>query len=139
MDLAKLYYHPKFVHFPLALFPVSFGSFLLYAATGAADFETGAFVAAGFGVVSTPLAILSGFLDWKIRYKAFMTPIFRIKIVGAFVLFALSAPAVLLRILVRDVATLPLGEMGWAYGTLLAATVPLCITLGHYGGKLVFH
>lgn len=139
MALANLYYHPKCVHFPLALFPVSFVSFLLYTATGAADFETGAFVAAGFGVVSMPLAILSGFLDWRIRYKAFMTSIFRIKIVSAFVLFALSALAVMLRILVRDVAAFPLGGLGWAYGALLGATVPLCIVLGHYGGKLVFH
>lgn len=134
-----LYFHPIFVHFPQALFPVALASFVLYLATGARDFEVGAFLSAGFGAVGAPVTTATGFLDWKIRYQGYMTSVFRIKIVGAFVLIGLSVPAVVLRCLVPDVAALPLSGAGIAYAGLLAACAGTCVVLGHYGGKLVFH
>lgn len=134
-----MYFHPMFVHFPQALFPAAFASFLLYLATGAGGFEAAAFVIAAFGAVAAPVTTLTGFLDWKIRYKGYMTPVFRIKIVGAFVLIGLSVPAVLLRYFVPGVASLPLAGAGWIYAGLLAACVGTCVVLGYYGGKLVFH
>ena len=133
------YFHPIFVHFPQALFPVAFVSFAVYLATGARTFETGAYVAAGFGALVAPVTTIGGFLDWKFRYQAYMTSVFRIKIVGAFALIALSVPAVLLRTLVPGVAALPLAGAGYAYAGLLAACFATCVVLGHYGGKLVFH
>lgn len=140
MNLPENFYaHPKFVHFPQALFPVAFASFLLYLATGAPDFETGAFVAAGFGAAASPVTTLTGFVDWKVRYKGYMTPVFRIKIIGAFVLIALSIPAVLLRLYVPGATALPLSGAGWVCAALLAASAGTCVVLGHYGGKLVFH
>lgn len=135
----NVYYHPIFVHFPQALFPVAFASFAFYLGTGNRDFEVGAFVAAAFGAGIAPITTLTGFADWKIRYKGYMTSVFKIKITGSFVLIALSVPTVLLRLLVPDVAALPLSTAGWAYAALLAACVVTCIVLGHYGGKLVFH
>lgn len=140
MNLPENFYaHPMFVHFPLGLFPVAFASFLLYLATGALEFEAGAFVAAGFGAVVSPLTTLTGFIDWKVRYKGYMTSVFRIKIIGAFVLIALSIPAVLLRLSSQETTALPLSAAGWIYATLLAASAGTCVVLGHYGGKLVFH
>lgn len=133
------YFHPIFVHFPQALFPVGFAVFLLYLATGAGDFEVASFVIVSAGMVASPVTTITGFLDWKIRYKGYMTSVFRIKIVGAFVLIGLSISAVLLRYLVPGVAYLPLSGAGWAYAGLLGACVATCVVLGHYGGKLVFH
>ncbi len=133
------YFHPILVHFPQALFPAAFASFVLYLATGAGYFEAGAYVAAGFGALAAPFTTLGGFADWKIRYKAYMTSVFRIKIVGAFALIALSVPAVVLRTLVPGVAALPLAGAGYAYAALLTACAATCVVLGHYGGKLVFH
>ena len=54
-------------------------------------------------------------------------------------LIGLSVPAVLLRTLVPDVASLPLSGAGYGYAGLLAACVATCVVLGNYGGKLVFH
>lgn len=68
-----------------------------------------------------------------------MTSVFRIKIVGAFVLMALAAPAVLLRTFHSDLAVLPLRGLGWVYLGLLAACTATVVVLGYYGGKLVFH
>lgn len=135
----NLYTHPMFVHFPLGLFPVAFVSFLLYLATGRPEFEAGAFVSAGFGAILSPVTTLTGFIDWKVRYKGTMTSVFRIKIVGAFVLIALSFPAVLLRLSSHETTALPLSGTGWVYAALLAASTGTCVVLGHYGGKLVFH
>lgn len=140
MDLpVKPYTHPMFVHFPLGLFPVAFASFLLYLATGAPEFEAGAFVAAGFGAVASPVTTLTGFIDWKVRYKGTMTSVFRIKILGAFALIVFSVPAVLLRLPSAEATALPLSGSGWIYAGLLAASAGTCVVLGHYGGKLVFH
>ncbi len=133
------YFHPIFVHFPQALFPVALASFVVYLATGAEELETGAYVAAAFGALAGPFTTITGFADWKVRYKGYMTSVFRIKITGAFVLVGLSVPAVLLRSLVPDVAELPLSGAGYAYAGLLAACVATCVVLGRYGGRLVFH
>jgi len=131
--------HPIFVHFPQALFPVAFTALSLYLLTGIREFETGAFVAALFGALAAPVTTATGFFDWWNRYQAYMTSVFRIKIIGAFVLMALAGPAVLLRTFHPDLAALPLGGLGWAYFGLLAACTATCVVLGYYGGKLVFH
>ncbi len=133
------YFHPIFVHFPQALFPVALASFVVYLVTGAEELETGAYVAVAFGALAAPFTTLTGLADWKTRYKAYMTSVFRIKITGAFVLIGLSVPAVVLRSLVPDVAALPLAGAGYVYAGLLAACVATCVVLGYYGGKLVFH
>lgn len=131
--------HPMFVHFPQALFPMAFASFCLYFATGAREFESGAFVAVLFGTLAAPVTTATGFFDWWNRYQAYMTSVFKIKITGAFVLMALACPAVLLRSFHPEIAGLPLGGVGWAYFGLLAACAATCVVLGYYGGKLVFH
>lgn len=128
-----------FVHFPQALFPVAFGAFCLYFATGVREFEAGAFVCALFGVLAAPMTAATGLLDWWTHYKAYMTSVFRIKIAGSCVLIALGASAVLLRAFHPDLAVLPLGALGWAYFGVLAACTATCVVVGYYGGKLVFH
>jgi len=134
-----VYFHPIFVHFPQALFPVAFASFVLYLVTGNDLFERGTFLMMMFGLAATPVTMITGYIDWKVRYKGYMTPVFKIKIITGFVLIGLSLSAVLLRALVPEVALLPLSGMGWLRAGLLAACVGSCVVEGHYGGKLVFH
>lgn len=131
--------HPMFVPFASALFPVAFAAFCVYFATGVREFEAGAFVCALFGLLATPATAATGLLDWWTHYKAYMTSVFRIKIVGALVLMTLATPAVLLRAFHPDLAVLPLAGLGWAYFGLLAACTATCVVLGYYGGKLIFH
>lgn len=134
-----LYFHPIFVHFPQALFPVAFASLLLYLVTGDAVFETGAYLMSAFGLAFSPVTMITGYIDWKVRYKGYMTSVFKIKIVTGFVLVGLSLAAVLLRALVPETALLPLSGLGWLRAMLLAGCVASCVVEGHYGGKLVFH
>lgn len=140
MEFPKgIYFHPIFVHFPQALFPVAFASFVLYLITGNVLFERGTYLMTVFGLIATPVTMLTGYIDWKVRYKGYMTPVFKIKIVTGFVLVGFSLSAVLLRTLVPDVSLLPLSGTGWLLAGLLAACVGSCVVEGHYGGKLVFH
>ena len=131
--------HPMFVPFASALFPVAFAAFCVYFATGVREFEAGAFVCALFGLLATPATAATGLLDWWTHYKAYMTSVFRVKIVGAIVLLLLAAPAVLLRAFHPDLVLLPLGGLGYLYFALLAACTATCVVLGYSGGKLVFH
>jgi uncharacterized membrane protein len=131
--------HPMFIAFPAALFPTAFAAFCVYCATGVREFESGAFVCALFGLLATPATGATGLLDWWTHYKAYMTSVFRIKIVGAVVLMLLAVLAVLLRAFHPELALLPLGAAGWAYFGLLAACSGTVVVLGYYGGKLVFH
>lgn len=132
-------FHPACVHFPQALFPVAFASAVAYLALGIRELETGAYQCAFFGLLSLPLATLSGLIDWKLRFKGAMTRVFRIKIVGSLLLIALALPAVLLRTYYPDLLVLPLHVAGWGYLLLLAACAADCVILGYYGGRLVFH
>jgi len=134
-----LYFHPIFVHFPQALFPVAFASLLLCLVTGDALFERGASLMIAFGLAFSPVTMITGYIDWKVRYKGYMTPVFKIKIVTGFILVGLSLAAVLLRALVPETALLPLSGLGWVRAALLAGCVASCVVEGHYGGKLVFH
>jgi uncharacterized membrane protein len=131
--------HPMFVPFASALFPVAFAAFCVYFATGIREFEAGAFVCTIFGLLAVPVTAATGFLDWWTHYKAYMTTVFRIKIVAAVVLMLLGASTVALRAYHPDLAVLPLAGLGWAYFGLLAACSVTCVVLGYYGGKLVFH
>jgi len=133
------YFHPIPVHFPLALFPAAFASLLLYLYSGLPEFENATYIMLIFGLLATPLAIATGFTDWKIRYRGQMTKVFRIKIIGATFLTALSLPALLIRLQHPEVTALPLNVTGWMYLGLLAACQVVCMIVGHYGGKLVFH
>jgi uncharacterized membrane protein len=131
--------HPMFVPFASALFPAAFAAYCVYLATGAREFEAGAFVGALFGLLAIPATMATGLLDWWTHYKAYMTSVFRIKIVGAVVLLLLAASAVLLRAFHPGLVLLPLGGLGYVYFALLAACSATCVVLGYYGGKLVFH
>ena len=140
MQIPKgLYFHPIFVHFPQALFPVAFAMFLVHAVSGRAEFEAAAWITMAFGTLATPVTIVTGFLDWKFRYKAYLTSVFKIKIVGSFILLGLGIAAIAVRWLYPAAAELPMAGAGWLYSGLLGACVLNCVVLGHYGGKLVFH
>jgi len=131
--------HPMCVHFPQALFPVAFASALLYLALGIRECEAGAYLCAFFGLLSSPAAILSGVIDWKLRFRGGMTRVFKIKIAGSALLVVLALPAVLLRAYHPDLLLHPLQGAGLSYLSLLAACVADCTVLGFYGGRLVFH
>jgi len=131
--------HPMFVHFPQALFPVAFASFILGMLTRNPIFESGALTALIFGLLSSPVCIISGYIDWKLRYKGAMTRVFGIKIWGAYVLLLLAAVALVVRLVYPEIAAMHASWPVVLYAGLLGACTATCVVLGYYGGKLVFH
>lgn len=133
------YFHPIPVHFPLALYPSSFLSFLLYFFYGLLELEHAAYIMLFLGTVALPLTIISGIADWKIRYRGQLTRVFKIKIISAFLILIFSLPAILIRFANPELVALPLNLMGWVYFILLGFSLIPCMIVGHYGGTLVFH
>jgi uncharacterized membrane protein len=131
--------HPMFVHFPQALFPVAFASFVLGLLTGNRIFESGALTAVIFGLLSSPVCIVTGYIDWKLRYKGVMTRVFRIKIWGAIILVLLGGAALVVRLLHPEIAGMGASGPVVLYASLLGACSATCVVLGYYGGGLVFH
>jgi len=131
--------HPMFVHFPQALFPVAFASFIFGMLTRNPIFESGALTALTFGLLSSPVCIISGHIDWKLRYKGAMTRVFKIKIWGAYILLLLAAVALVVRLLHPEIAAMHACWPVALYAGLLGACTATCVVLGYYGGKLVFH
>jgi uncharacterized membrane protein len=131
--------HPIFVHFPQALFPVAFASFVLGMLTGNRIFESGALTAVIFGLLSSPVCIITGHIDWRLRYSGAMTRVFRIKIWGAYILAFLAAAALAVRLLHPEIAGMGISVPVILYASLLGACTVTCVVLGYYGGKLVFH
>jgi len=128
-----------FVHFSQALFPVAFASFVLGLLTGNRVFESGALTSVIFGLLSSPVCILSGYIDWKLRYKGIMTRVFRIKSWGSFVLVSLAAVALAVRLLHPEIVGMGISGPVILYASLLGACSATCVVLGYYGGKLVFY
>lgn len=81
--------HPMTVHFPIAfmmLVPVFNVLFLL---TGNAGFETSAFYVLAAGLVSTPVAMLTGPYNWWLNYGARWTYVIVVKVGGSLLLLTL--------------------------------------------------
>jgi uncharacterized membrane protein len=133
------YLHPMFVHFSQALFPVAFASFVIGLLTGNSVFESGALTAVIFGLLSSPACSITGYLDWKLRYKGVMTRVIRIKSWGSIILVLLAAVALAFRLLHPEIAGMGTTGPVILYASLLGACSFTCVVLGYYGGKLVFH
>lgn len=133
------FFHPIPVHFPLALFPSAFVSFVLYVFFGLIELEHASYIMLLLGMLSVPFTIISGITDWRIRYHGQMTRVFKIKIISSVAILSLSFPAVLIRLTHQEISILPLDVTGWIYFSLLGALLIPCTVVGHFGGKLVFH
>lgn len=129
--------HPIVVHLPNGALPA--GILFLYLAllTGSRDLERAAFFILVLVLVSTPVAGVTGYFDWKGRYGGRKVPIFHRKIGLAAGLFALELAGVVLRGGWPGLFG-PGAALWWVYLVLVTATLPLLVLLGHWGGNLVF-
>ncbi len=124
----KLHAHPALVHFPIALCAVAAILNLADRLLGSEALETAALVNLVIGLAAVPLAILTGLMDWRYQYGGRLTSIFRWKMGLSFLLMALGAAALGLR----------LGASGVAYDAALTLHLPLVLGLGFVGGRITF-
>ncbi|MFQ6110442.1 MAG: rubredoxin-like domain-containing protein [Nitrospinota bacterium] len=131
-----LHPHPIATHFPTALFPVSLLLFLLFVLRGTLHFERGAYYGVILGTLGTAAAVLTGFIDWRVRFKrATGVPVRRKQRLGFILLvvsLALSFWWTFLFPFFPSAVGIALNLAGLGLATVLVAA------LGYYGGKLVF-
>ena len=129
--------HPIAVHFTNALFPVAFLFLVLSLLFQEDCWRQTYFSIMVLATISSPIAYLTGIIDWKQRYKGAKTSLFAKKIRSGIGLMAVGILCTVWYALYPGI----LDGTGVARVIFLAlnlSTIPLAVVLGHLGGKLVF-
>ncbi len=133
----RFHLHPISVHFPNGILPaaVVFLGLAFYFKNGA--LETVAYYNLIFVLITLPLVLLSGYLEWQKRYRGIKSTVFIVKIFCA-ILVVLSV-LVLVFWRLFDPAVLAEGSPYRLYYLGLAGVmVGAAAISGHLGGRLVF-
>jgi predicted heme/steroid binding protein/uncharacterized membrane protein len=127
----KMHSHPASVHFPIAFCAAA--SFLHFVALviDCPTCETVAYWNLVMGLVTSPLPIFSGFVDWIYQFAGRPTQLFLAKIVLS-VLFVVVGGVVLA---LRHFGG---GEPGIIYHLLYLSFAPQVLALGFIGGRITF-
>lgn len=123
--------HPISVHIPNGVLPIAVFFVLIGVLFNAEAFKLAAYFNLSMVFLALPLVIYTGFVEWRDRYRASMTPVFRIKIACA----AVTAVCVAILVVWRSFST----EAGGVFYVLLhLVALGAAGIAGHLGGKLVF-
>ena len=133
--MVKHHAHPVSVHMPNGLVPVSVVLFILAWLFGSALFVKAGFINLVFVVLSLPLVLYSGILEWKKKYNGGLTPIFKVKILAAVTTTTACLISVIWFIVDPGVLSSP---KAWAFILLNLIMLAAAGIAGHIGGKLVF-
>lgn len=136
-QMSKHHLHPISVHFPNGVLPVSVIFLVVSALFQISIFSTVAHYNLMFVVLSMPVVLVSGFIDWKLRYNGAMTAPFKIKIACGIVVTIVSLLLVIWLFIDPQVAVsspLKIPFIGVCLVLLAAAGLA-----GFFGGKLVFN
>lgn len=133
----KHHLHPITVHFPNGIVPaiVIFLALALY--FNSTVLETAAYCNLVFVLVMLPLVLLTGFIEWRKRYKGIKTAIFITKITCSLIVLALACTLVFWRLINPGVveAGSPSRLIYLGIAVALLAVVGFA---GLLGGKLLF-
>lgn len=130
-------FHRMTSHFPISLLMTASLFLLLYEYTGNGSFEVAAYYTLSLGVAASPLSVLSGLWSWKVTYLGLMTRIFKAKIIFSISLLVIGLLCVILRTL-NPAIIIEGSFLSWIYFVMVMSLTPQVITLGYYGGKIVF-
>lgn len=129
--------HPVLVHFPIAYIIAAGLLSIIYVLTGNSLLEAAAYYFLLLGGAAAPLAVLAGYLSWRVTYQGTITSIFAKKIRFSIFLMVVLSICILWRTL--DPSILTQGTAAsWLYLLLILSLTPMVILLGYYGGKLVY-
>jgi len=133
--ILKYHLHPISVHTPNGVLPVGLVFLALAIVFGLAGFEQAAFYNMVFVLVTMPVVIITGYLEWRNRYKGVLTKIFWAKIVSATVATVALITLVGWRVIDPQVTA---SIHRWTYLAVALVMVAAVGLAGHMGGKLVF-
>ena len=135
--MLKHHLHPVSVHIPNGVLPVSVIFIILAVFSGSKALQTAALYNMVFVVLTIPLVLFSGYIEWRNRYQSALTHRFIAKIIAAIVVATTAVMAVVWWIVVPDVlqAAYP---ARWAFIALILIMMIAATVAGFIGGKLVF-
>jgi hypothetical protein len=133
----RVHWHVLLTHFPISLFGVCAGFQVLHLFFLPKCFEIATNVCLlGAAAMMIPTTV-SGWLTWKRQYRGFGAPVFRKKIVIAYVMLGLSLPLAVWRTVFLNVFTA--SEWGLDHWIYFSGTIALIIGAaleGYFGGTL---
>jgi uncharacterized membrane protein len=133
--MVKHHAHPVSVHMPNGLIPVIAVMFVLSFIFNSSLFGKVGFINLIFVVLSLPLVLYSGFLEWKKKYRQARTRVFKKKILAASITTASCIISVCWYI--ADPLVLS-SSLAWLFIILNFVMLTCAGVAGHIGGKLVF-
>lgn len=133
----KLHLHPIAVHTPNGVLPMAVLFMVLAIFFNYPIFEQPAFFSLTFVLAILPVVVLTGYLEWQLRYRGAKTFLFIVKIFCSLVVLVTVSTLVIWRFIDPGVAgpesPFRMIYLGVGGGSLVAAGIA-----GHLGGKLVF-
>jgi rubredoxin/uncharacterized membrane protein len=133
----KHHLHPIMVHFPNGILPVIVVFLGISAYFNIVSLEIAAYYNLIFLLVTLPLVLLTGFIEWQKRYKGIMTAIFITKIICSLIVLVLVGVLVFWRLIDPQVMA---AESPSRLIYLGVAVIVLAVTgfAGYLGGKLFY-
>jgi len=129
--------HPIAVHFPIVFFLSVFICDVLFLSTGRIYFHEASLLCLYAGLLTLPVAMMTGFYTWWLNYLSQPMAAVARKILLSSVLLVLSTAALYLRTEFTDILH-PFRLVSMGYLLLVLALWPLVIAIGYLGGSLVF-
>lgn len=136
-QMLKHHIHPVSVHIPNGVIPFSFLFIIFGIFFGAEGFATAARCNMLFVLLTLPVVIFSGYMEWQRRYNGAMTSRFKTKIVCAGIVAALTLIIVLWWTINPDIAS-PRSSGNVIFLFLNAVLLGAAAVAGYIGGKFVF-
>lgn len=133
--MVKHHAHPVSVHMPNGILPASVILFILAWLFDSSLFVKAGFINLVFVILSLPLVLYSGILEWQKKYAGGLTTIFKVKILAATVTTTGCLISVIWYIIDPGVLN---SSKAWVFILLNLAMLAAAGIAGHIGGKLVF-
>jgi predicted heme/steroid binding protein/uncharacterized membrane protein len=137
VPLLRRHPHPMVVHFPMVFMVSTSGFTILFLLTGNRSFELTAWYCLWGGVLFTPVAILTGLITWWVNYEAEFLRQVIIKLILSPLLFLLGMAVLIWRYLNPEILVF-WEPLSYLYLGCLLTLTPLVISIGWFGGTLVF-
>ncbi len=133
----KHHLHPITVHFPNGVLPVAVIFLALAFFFNMGMLETAAYYNLIFVLVMLPVVLLTGFIEWRKRYKGIKTAIFITKIFCSLIVLALTGILVFWRLIDSQVMAAE-SPSRLIYLGIAVALLAVAGFAGLLGGKLLF-
>lgn len=133
--MVKHHLHPVSVHFPNGILPVVVGFFILSLIFDSAGMAKAGVYNLVFVLLSLPLVIFAGFVEWEKKYNSALTIMFQVKIIAAAITTVSCIVSLVWFLVQPDVLS---SSKAWIFIGLNLVMLGCAGIAGFIGGKLVF-